>query len=165
MPSDHDSSPSGSSRLRTTKFAVALLVAGTFLAANRSTFFPFLAWTMYAYFTPQRAADSGYLEELRLVFSGGTTRVVPLAEVAGADREDGVDAIVASAFGSQAGVAPEQSRAYLKRVLGDRGLGRIQSIELWRMEWAVHPDALPPLELDRPIKEIRLGALRMDGPR
>lgn len=158
-------------QLRLAQGALLCLLAGTAMVGHRIAGWPLMTWTMYTRRTtpsPLPASDASSrvsAVELRVGTRSGRLVTIAPVEFFTIDRISAAELAIASAFDEADPASRKAHRRYLATVVRQLLRGEEPAtIEGWRIEWAVDPLALPPLDRRRPLSERRLGGFSATDP-
>jgi hypothetical protein len=147
-------------QLRLIKITLLVILIGLSVVERRIAAWPIMTWPMYSTRTTPFPPPSASGIELRVILSttGGVQKLTevdffPMGRTRVAERA------MRSAFDDADPTLRAAYRTYLVKVI-HRILhaDEVDTIEGWRLEWAVDPLALPPLDRARPVREVRLGS-------
>ena len=146
-------------QLQLTKAALLVILVGLCVVERRITAWPLVTWPMYCCSEKGFPPPSASAIELRVtVRAGGMQHKVTPLDILSKGRNGVVERAMQSAFDDANTALRDANRTYLTKVV-ERILraGPLDTVEGWRLEWAVDPLALPPLDRDHPVREVRLG--------
>jgi hypothetical protein len=137
-----------------TKAALLVIVIGICVVGKRLTLWPIVAWPMYSTYAPKYPPPTAEIEQLRVVSETDEVyRFLP-ADLLSFERHKTVQRLIKEAFSDRA----KQRQTLTELVAHNLPGVEIKKIERWQLEWQVDPLALPPLERNRPDREIFLGS-------
>jgi hypothetical protein len=137
------------------------MVLGVVVVGRSELHWPLTYWPVYSTredTLPPRAASR---LDLRVTDSSGRVHPVELTRLFDQSRTVVAQTAIQQAFLVPAGADRERNRAYLARALADAYPELdITAVEAWRREWTVDPLQVPPLDRDRPRREIRIDSFK-----
>ncbi len=167
FPSPPGATPAEAAAFWRIRWAICILVVGIFASGRESSSWPITMWTMYSqehYDFPETSASA---VELRAVTKGGECFVLRPHELYPKPYCQRVaPRLIARAFAGTDAQQEAADRRYLARLVASR-LPReeVVAIEGWQREWKVSPLAVPPVDREHPIRELRLGGFAADAGR
>jgi hypothetical protein len=161
---DHDQSDdrvrsAARRQLQLAKIALLVILVGLCAVGRSIVAWPIITWPMYDRRTTSFPPPTASGIELRVTTPAGDVYKLARPDFFPMNRGRIAERVMQSAFNDANLPLLHADRTYLlnvvKRILRADELNRIEG---WRLEWAVNPLALPPLDRARPVREVRLGA-------
>ena len=142
-----------------------VLVLGLALVRRSDHYWPIVTWPVYSLIRPVFPPPTTALLEARVTTTSGQTRVFRSADLVEWSRHAIADPVLAGAVAEDQGAGRRAAaRAHVVRLVAlALGHAKLESIEIWRVEWSVEPLARPPLVREKPSAEVRLA--RFEPPR
>lgn len=145
--------------LRLTKLALLVILLGLCVVGRRTVGWPIITWPMYSASTKGVPPPVTFDVELRII--DDTNRALKLlpVDIILKGRQEVAERAIIEAFDPE---TAESLREAHRRYLGGVVLRRLPEagtviIEGWKIEWAVDPFKLPPLDLQNPSRQVMMG--------
>ena len=154
------------SRLTLVKVALALYLVGMFVTGKKPALWPIVNWPMYSGREFSYPSDTTSVMEVGVVTTDTKTTIIPMSKLVTTGREIALVPIIKCAVGlewekrgwEKAPTAPEHCRDYLRELVVLRLPDtEIIHVEIWRVDWAVEPLALHPVNRNAPLRRVLLG--------
>jgi hypothetical protein len=165
FPSPPGATPAEAAAFWRIRWAVCILVVGIFASGREQSSWPIMMWTIYSqkhYAFPETTTSA---VELRAITQSGRTIVLrphelyPMPYCQHVARR-----LIARVFAHEDSPQQTADRRYLARLVASRLPGEdVVAIEGWQRQWQVAPLAVPPVDREHPIGELRLGRFATRG--
>ena len=147
----------GAHRRRRLVLALLLVLVVTLGLVNvQPDAWPVVTWPVYAKARPGVPGPTTSVIEARVRTGSGRTHVLRGEDLVEFSRLDIADEAL------EGSIDDVEDRAYLTRLVRGSLDDGVEFIELWVVTWRVDPQAVPPLQRDRPITERKLVRFRPD---
>lgn len=145
-----------------TKAALAVMILGFCIVGRSALLWPIDTWPMYARFTAQFPGPLATEWELRAITREGRSLRLAPTDLLPYERVSALPRIVSAAFVELESPTREATRAWLTGVVERATRGAtLERIEFWKVSWEVDALALPSLDVEAPLREIRQGSYRV----
>lgn len=148
--------------LQLTKISLLILFLGICVVGKRKSTWPIVSWSLYsgysARFRPPEPSVSAI--ELRVYTTAGELYVVKPEHVLTMPRDSLSHKLVEHAFNDVDVSLRDASRRYLRHAVSNllpKG-SEIETIQAWKNTYPIEPLSVPPIELQAPTAEVKLGS-------
>lgn len=154
------------SRLTLVKAALALYLVGMFVTGKKPALWPVVNWPMYSTREFAFPSDTTSVMQVGIVTADAQTAVIPMSRLVTTGREVALIPIIKCSVGiewkkrgwEKAPTKREICREYLRKLVALRRPDKkIDAVEIWRVDWAVDPLALRPVDSELPVRRVLLG--------
>ena len=148
--------------LQLTKISLLIFLLGICLVGRRESTWPIVSWILYsgysARYRPPNPSVSAV--ELRAYTVTGELHIVKPEQLLSIPYDSLSHSIVEQAFDDTDADLRDASRRYLMRAVSSlvRANSDIESIQAWKLTYAVEPLAVPPIQRQASTAEVMLGS-------